>query len=166
MLSVRLDISLVNALMGEEVVEAVLVEDMGEALAVEEAEVAVDGPVTHVGRRDISLGNAPRVVVEVEGMGHEEVAAMAGLMAVVGLVDTLGTVMMRHLSMVPAKVAVMVQVVDMRIAAVDTLREDAAGVTSNGNVEFRSREGGRFQTPFFDTSALAERNSGCIVRSL
>ena len=121
--------------------EAVLVEDMGEASAVEEAEVAVDGPVTHVGRRDISLGNAPWVV-EVEGMGHEEEVAMVGLMAVAGLVDTLETVMMRHLSMVPAKVAVMVQVVAMRIAAVDTLREDAAGVISNGNVEFLSREGG------------------------
>ena len=142
MLFIRLDISLANALMGEEVVEAVLVEDMGEALAVEEAEVAVDGPVTHVGRRGISLGNAPRVVVEVEDMGHVEEVAMVGHMAVAGLVDTLETVMMRHHSMVPAKVAVMVQVVAMRIAAVDTLREDAVGVISNGNVEFLSMEGG------------------------
>ena len=145
MLFVRLDTSLVNALMGEEVVEAVLVEDMVGVLVVE-AEVAVDGPVTHVDRKGTSLGNALRVVVEVEGMGHEEevamVEAMVGLMAAVGLVDTLETVMMRHLSMVPAKVAVMVQVVAMRIAAVDTLREDAAGAISNGSVVFHSKEGG------------------------
>ena len=145
MLFVRLGTSLVNALMGEEVVEAVLVEDMVGVL-VEEAEVAVDGPVTHVDRKGTSLGNALRVVVEVEGMGHEEevamVEAMVGLMAAVGQVDTLETVMMRHLSTVPAKVAVMVQVAAMRIAAVDTLREDAAGAISNGSVVFHSKEGG------------------------
>jgi hypothetical protein len=146
MLFVRLDTSLVNALMGEEVVEAVRVADMVEALAVEEAEVAEDGPVTHVDRKGTSLGNALRVVVEVEVMGHEEevamVEVMVGLMAAVGRVDTLETVMMRHLSTVPAKVAVMAQVVAMRIAAVDTLREDAAGAISNGSVVFHSKEGG------------------------